>query len=169
MSVELLEVSLENIEAGYIALFAEALPEYLAAVEARYIMTDPIALPPPASGAYYSGNIPDEVLYQVVSAFPCVTVEATAIDPTGDPTIATVSALLIRVVTLGTSTVEANKLNHRYAWALASLVRNERPSDVGIKEVGQVGLQTAETLAGPYTDFVKAARISAPLTVGVVL
>lgn len=163
-------IQLEKFEYAYVTLLEDRAEEYIDLIEEQYEGSEAVALPDIA--LIMKGNIPDENVLQVINdRFPAVTVEAVSAVPNPDPKLPDTYEvdLVLTVFTYSPDTELTNSINHRVASAVATLIAERRPSDIGIKFNHPVALVTAETLLaaedqmGPY---LKSARVETTLVVG---
>lgn len=161
-------VQLEELENLYKALLQEKLPAALQTVQA-YWTEKGDTLPLADIGEWHTGNIPDDVVLQIVRAWPALSIEATDLGPgAGDRMgVALVDSLLVKVYTTGETPAIANKMTHRYAVGVATVVAENKPK--GIKRVGALSISDTETFTTTRKGYLKASRISFTLDVGAIL
>ena len=166
-----MQARLEQIEKQYIALLQAKLPAALDAEEAFWaappaetgLSADALALPDIRQ--WYSGNITDDALRAIIGKLPAVTVEAVNLNPASETVFSLIDPLIVRVFTRGGTPEEANKLNHRYASAIATVLSDDNNRPRGVKEALRISVEVAETLHPANAPFLKAARIVCQLRI----
>ena len=164
---DLFGVQLEWVARRYLALLQTHIGDALTKVAGFWADAGgPLALPDVAE--WYVGQIPDGSLFQIVQTWPAITVEAVGErGNSGGSTLAAIDPLVVTVYTIGATPEEAYKLTNRYGMAVATVLALYKPA--GVKSVGPLAVEVAETVDLPRANFFKGARISTSLQVGALL
>lgn len=158
-------ISLEEVEVAYLDLLKEWMPAALVKVERKYQRQgDHLVLP--KIEFWHGGNIPDDSLFDVVSKFPALTVEAINLTgtPEGSTGIGVVNPVLVRVYTTDKATAKSNTLTHRYGEAALMVVTQKKPLRIKARE--EVELNVAQTVGIEDGPFLKGVRLIVPVQIG---
>lgn len=168
MPLELFTTKLEDLEQNYRVFLESNMREALDLVQAYYEgLGDPIPLQDIVE--WHSGNVPDaDSVFTFISDLPAITIECVELAALpGVETVGEVNSLIVEVYVSDEDMDIANKLAHRYALAVATILWNGVAA--GVKNATEMGIAVSPTVPGGNGQLAKGGRVTQRLIVPAML